>query len=94
MSILVVKSKQTGAPLTPSTLPPTEHFSPWPLLAGTFVFHPALVENKGRRLKAVPYFTPTSTKQFSTMLISFLGWSEDKSAEIANVYKPKNCPYA
>lgn len=68
-------------------------FSPWPLLTETFVFHPALPENKDRQLKAVPCFTPTSTKQFSTMLIPFLGWSEDKSAEIANVYKPKNRPY-
>jgi len=88
MSILGVKCKQTGAPLTPSTPPPTEHFSPRLLLAGIFAFHPALVKDKGRQLKAVLYFTPTSTKQFSAMLITLQCWSEDNSAEIANVYKP------
>lgn len=69
-------------------------FSLWPSLTGTFVFHPAPAEKKGRRLKANSHFIPTSTKQFSPMLILLLGWSEDKSAEIANVYKPKNFPYA
>lgn len=83
------KQAQRSTSQPPSTLPLNEQFSPWPLITGTFVFHPALVENKGRRLKAVPYFTPTSTEQFRTMLIPLLGWSKGKSAEIANVQNPR-----
>lgn len=78
----------------PSTLPPSEQFSPSTLITRSFVFR--WMENKGRRLKAAPYFTPTSTKQFKAIqhnADSPPGLERRQVSRNCKCSKSKNFPY-